>query len=88
MLTLFRWLLRLTIALIVLAVLSAVLVCAVVVLLFAGGLTGAQVGTAISLLFIGSMVSLAIGFALFLFETRFALRNVRIERHILDHQPD
>lgn len=71
-----------------LTVLSAVLVCAVVVLLFAGGLTGAHVGTAISLLFIGSMVSLAIGFALFLFETRFALRNVRIERHILDHQPD
>lgn len=71
-----------------LTVLSAVLVCAVVVLLFAGGLTGAHVGTAISLLFIGSMVSLAIGFALFLFETRFALQNVRIERHILDHQPD
>lgn len=71
-----------------LTVLSAVLVCTVVVLLFAGGLTGAHVGTAISLLFIGSMVSLAIGFALFLFETRFALRNVRIAQHILDHKAD
>ena len=71
-----------------LTVLSAVLICAVVVLLFAGGLTGAHVGTAISLLFIVSMVSLAIGFALFLFETRFALRNVRIDPRILEHQPD
>jgi cytochrome c biogenesis protein CcdA len=71
-----------------LTVLSAVMVCTVVVLLFAGGLTGAHVGTAIALLFIGSMVSLAIGFALFLFETRFALRNVRIDRHILEHEPD
>ena len=71
-----------------LTVLSAVLVCAVVVLLFAGGLTGAHVGTAISLLFIGSMVSLAFGFALFLFETRLALRNVRIDRHILEHRAD
>jgi len=71
-----------------LTVLSAVLVCSVVVLLFAGGLTNAHVGTAIGLLFIGSMVSLAIGFALFLFETRFALRNVRIDRHILEHEVD
>ena len=71
-----------------LTVLSAVLVCTVVVLLFAGGLTGAHVGTAISLLFIGSMVSLAVGFALFLFETRFALRNVRIDPHILQHRAD
>ena len=71
-----------------LTVLSAVLVCTVVVLLFAGGLTEAHVGTAISLLFIGSMVSLAIGFALFLVETRFALRNVRIGSHILQHRVD
>jgi hypothetical protein len=71
-----------------LTVLSAVLVCAVVVLLFAGGLTGAHVGTAISVLFIVSMVSLALGFALFLFETRLALRNVRIGRHILEHRSD
>ncbi|WP_205479323.1 DUF2721 domain-containing protein [Sphingomonas arenae] len=71
-----------------LTVLSAVLVCTVVVLLFASGLTGAHVGTAIGLLFIGSMVSLAVGFALFLVETRFALRNVRIDRHILEHEAD
>lgn len=71
-----------------LTVLSAVLVCTVVVLLFASGLTGAHVGTAIGLLFIGSMVSLAVGFALFLFETRFALKNVRIDRRILEHEAD
>lgn len=70
-----------------LTVLSAVLICTVVVLLFAGGLTGAHLGTAVALLFIGSMVSLAIGFAIFLIETRLAARNVRIGRHILEHKP-
>ena len=71
-----------------LTVLSAVLVCAVVVLLFAGGLTGAHLGIAISLLFIVAMVSLALGFAIFLVETRFAASNVRISEHILQHRPD
>jgi hypothetical protein len=70
------------------SVLSAVLTCAVVVLLFGAGLTGANVGTPIALLFIGSMVSLAIGFAIFLFETRLGSRAVRIRRHILEHRAD
>ena len=69
-----------------LSVLSAVLTCAVVVLLFAGGLTGAHVGTAIALLFIASMVSLALGFAVFLVETRLGSRAVRIRPAILQHQ--
>jgi hypothetical protein len=70
------------------SVLSAVLTCAVVVVLFAAGLTGAHVGTPIALLFIGSMVSLAIGFTIFLFETRLGSRAVRIRRSILEHQAE
>ena len=70
------------------SVLSAVLTCAVVVLLFAAGLTGAHVGTAIALLFITSMVSLALGFAIFLVETRLGSRAVRIRRAVLEHQAD
>lgn len=71
-----------------LSVLSAVLTCLVVVLLFAAGLTGAHVGTAIALLFIGSMISLAFGFAIFLVETRMGARSVRIRPAILQHEVD
>ena len=51
------------------SVLSAVLICTVVVLLFAAGLTGVHLGTAIALLFIASMVAIGIGFALLLLIT-------------------
>lgn len=71
-----------------LSVLSAVLTCAVVVLLFAGALTGAHVGTAVALLFITSMISLALGFAIFLIETRLGSRAVRIRPAILQHEVD
>lgn len=71
-----------------LSVLSAVLTCAVVVLLFAGALTGAHVGTAVALLFITSMISLALGFAIFLVETRLGSRAVRIRPAILQHEVD
>ena len=70
------------------SVLSAVLTCAVVVVLFGAGLTGAHVGTPIALLFIGSMLSLATSFTIFLVETRLASRAVRIRRSILEHQAD
>jgi hypothetical protein len=69
-------------------VLSAVLVCAVVVLLFAASLANLHVATAIALLFIGSMVSLAAGFFIFLVETRVAARALRIDPDILGHQPE
>ena len=71
-----------------LSVLSAVLTCAVVVLLFAAGLIDAQVGTAIALLFIASMVSLALGFGIFLVETRLGSRAVRIRPALLQHEVD
>lgn len=70
------------------SVLSAVLICAVVVLLFAAGLTGAHLGTAIALLFIASMVAIGAGFAIFLVETRIASRSVRIRNELLDHEAD
>ena len=71
-----------------LSVLSALLICAVVVLLFAASLTGAHLGTAVALLFIGSMIAIAAGFAIFLVETRIGSRSVRIRTELLDHQAD
>ena len=71
-----------------LTVLSAVLTCAVVVLLFAGSLMRAHFGTTIALLFIGSMIALGVGFAVFLIETRVASRAVRIRTDILEHQAE
>ncbi len=71
-----------------LTVLSAVLTCAVVVLLFAGSLLRAEFGTTIALLFIACMISLGIGFAVFLIETRVASRAVRIRADVLDHRAE
>lgn len=70
------------------SVLSAVLICLVVVLLFAGGLTGAHFGTPIALLFIASMVAIGIGFFIFLVETRIASRAVRIRNEVLEHRAE
>jgi hypothetical protein len=70
------------------SVLSAVLICSVVVLLFAAGLSGAHFGTAIALLFIACMISVGVGFAIFLFETRLGSRSVRIRHELLDHEPE
>jgi hypothetical protein len=70
------------------SVLSAVLTCSVVVLLFAAGLTGAHLGTAIALLFIASMISIAVGFSIFLVETRIASRSVRVRNELLEHEEE
>lgn len=71
-----------------LSVLSALLTCAVIILLFAAGLTGAHFGTAIALLFIASMFAIGGGFAIFLVETRLGSRSVRIGSNILGHEAD
>ena len=71
-----------------LTVLAAVLICAVVVLLFAAGLTDAHVGTAIALLFIASMIAIGAGFAVFLVETRVGSRAVRIRSELLAHEAE
>jgi hypothetical protein len=70
------------------SVLAAVLICAVVVLLFAAGLTDAHFGTAVALLFIACMVAIGIGFAIFLIETRVGSRAVRIRSELLQHEAE
>jgi MFS family permease len=69
-------------------VLAALIVSAVVVLLFVAFLTGYQIGTAVALLFIAAMICTALGFAIFLHETRLGTRSVRVRTHILEHEPD
>ena len=71
-----------------LSVLAAVLICIVVVLLFAASLTGLHFGTAVALLFIACMISIGLGFAVFLFETRLGSRAVRIRTEILEHMAE
>ncbi|MEA1072785.1 DUF2721 domain-containing protein [Sphingomonas sp. LY29] len=70
------------------SVLAALLISAVVVLLFVAFLTGSRVGTAIALLFIASMICTASGFAIFLHETRLGTRSVRIGSHVLEHEAE
>jgi hypothetical protein len=71
-----------------LSVLSAVLICAVVVLLFSASLTRLHVAAAIAWLFIGSMVAIGLGFAIFLVETRVGSRAVRVRSELLQHRVD
>ena len=68
-----------------LSVLSAVLICAVVVLLFSASLSSLHVATTIAWLFIGSMVAIGLGFAVFLVETRVGSKAVRIRSELLQH---
>jgi MFS family permease len=71
-----------------LTVLAALLISAVVILLFWAFLTGVKVGTAIALLFIAAMICTGLGFAVFLHETRLGTRSVRVRTSILDHEAD
>ena len=71
-----------------LTVLAAVLICLVVVLLFAGTLIGGHFGTTISLLFIVCMVALGAAFAVFLVETQVGSRAVRVRNALLEHRAE
>jgi uncharacterized protein DUF2721 len=71
-----------------LSVLSAVLICAVVVLLFGASLTSLHVATTIAWLFIGSMVAIGLGFAVFLVETRVGSKAVRVRSELLQHSAE
>jgi hypothetical protein len=73
---------------IALCVLSAVMMCVVVALLFAGSLTHSRFATAIALLFIGSMLAVGVGLAVFLVETRIGARSVRVRSELLQHRVD
>ena len=69
-------------------VLAALIISAVVVLLFVAFLTGFKIGTAVALLFIAAMITTALSFAIFLYETRLGTRSVSVGSHILEHQAE
>jgi hypothetical protein len=71
-----------------LSVLSGVLICSVVVLLFSASLTRLHVASTIAWLFIGSMVAIGLGFAVFLIETRVGSSAVRVRSELLQHRVD
>lgn len=71
-----------------LSVLAAVLVSGVVVMLFSAGLAGLDLGREIALLFIAAMIATGAGFAVFLWETRLAIRSIRVAADILEHQAE
>ena len=66
-----------------LTVLSAALICAVVVLLFADPFIDPPLGLAIAFLFIGSISAIGVAFVLFLVETHLGARAVQIRDDIL-----
>ena len=70
------------------SVLSALLTCLVVILLFAASLLHSHFGTLIALLFIVSMFAIGTAFAIFLAETRLAERAVRVRSELLTHKVD
>ena len=71
-----------------LTVTAALLISAVVILIFSAFLTGLKFGTWIALLFIAAMICTGLGFAIFLHETRLGTRPVRVRTSILEHGPD
>ena len=73
---------------ITLSVVSAVLTCLVVALLFAASLVEPRVGIAIAVLFIGATIAIAISFGIFLVETRLGARSVRVRSELLQHRAD
>lgn len=73
---------------ILVSVLSALLVCLVVILLFASSLLDVNLGTLIALLFIGAMVSIGSAFAIFIYETRLGSQVIHIRNEILYHRAE
>ena len=69
-----------------LSVISALLICVVVVLLFTASLIGSHFATAIALLFIASMVAIGAGCMVFLMETWVGSRAVRVRSELLQHE--
>jgi len=67
---------------------AGLLICLVVIFLFAASLIRTPLGREIALLFIGSMIAIGAGFAVFLFETTIAARAVRVRSELLQHTVD
>lgn len=73
---------------ILLSVVSAGLVCLVVVFLFAAEVMERGFGRTIALLFIGSMLCQVGAFATFIVEIRLSHRTIRISKDLLFHKAD
>jgi hypothetical protein len=73
---------------ILLSVVSAGLVCLVVVMLFAAEVVGRGFGRTIALLFIASMLCQVAAFATFIVEIRLSHRTIRISKELLFHEAD
>lgn len=71
-----------------LTVVSACAVCLVVILLFAGNLFGAHLGTLIAILFSLSMLLQAAAFATFIQEIRLGSRIIHIRNEVLYHEAE
>ena len=69
-------------------VISAVLICAVVVLLFADPFIDPPLGAVIAILFMASIIAIGLGFFFFLVETRIGARAVRIRTDVLEHMAE
>jgi Protein of unknown function (DUF2721) len=69
-----------------LCVASAVTVCIVVTLLFVAELANLNYGSSVAILFVLAMVLLAAGLAMFLIETRVAVRGIRIREELLEQE--
>ena len=69
-----------------LCVASAISVCILVTLLFVAELASLKYQTSVSVLFVLAMALLATGLALFLIETRVAVRGIRIRAELLERE--
>ena len=73
---------------ILLCVISACLVCLIVILLFASQIVGRHFNRTIALLFIAAMTALASAFATFIVEIRLASRTIRVRDEVLFHKEE
>ncbi len=71
-----------------LTVVSACAICLVVILLFAGNLFGAHVGTLIAILFSLAMLLQAAAFGTFILEIRLGSRIIHIRNEVLYHEAE
>lgn len=71
-----------------LTVLSAALISAVVVLLFADPFIDPPLGAAIAILFMASIIAIGLGFVLFLVEAQLGARAVQIRADLLNRMAD
>ena len=73
---------------ILMSVIAAILTVALVFALFGAGLAGLDLGNLIAIMFMAGVAALGTSFALFLVETRLAIRMVRVPRRILTHEEE